>query len=203
VFVDDDPLACDALENASKHIDGMTLRSVWGSVAHIAEQCDRFDPHVVLIDLVLPAEAPDGIELANRLRDTHPHLPAIILTSTESGDNALRAWEAGIAGFLTKGQLVSDINVLPDVVRCVLEGGVLYAIDPRSSEAPRRRLSEREVQILRLRAQGLRNVEIAEQLYVAVRTIETHLHNAKGKLGYNRLSDALDSVRRHGIPAPP
>ncbi|HEY3139591.1 MAG TPA: response regulator transcription factor [Acidimicrobiales bacterium] len=203
VFVDDDPFAIDALEAWLDPVEGIQLHAVWGKTSEIVAACETHQPDAVLIDLILPPDGPDGIELALVLREANPDTVAIIVTSSESSEDANRAWRAGIPGYITKQMLVRHLDRLPELVRCVLDGCVIYQIDPRSavSHMAPSVLSDRELEVLRRKADGHKHRDIADELSLGIRTIDSHLANARMKLGAATVNEALQVARRQGLLA--
>ncbi len=152
-------------------------------------------PDIVLLDLVLPGLG--GVQTARRLRDTHPDVKVVVLTSFSGQDSVLPAVRAGVAGYLLK-----DIGPaeLAGALRSVHHGGA--PLHPRvaatvmHSVTDRDPLTAREREVLRLIGRGLSNRLIARELVLSEKTVKTHVSAILGKLGVaDRTQAALLAVR--------
>lgn len=161
-------------------------------------------PDVVLMDIRMPVM--DGIEAAGQLRASAPDIPVVMLTAFDTDEFIVDALHAGAMGFLLK---TIEPEGLVSAVRAAATGQQLLspqalknllalkrpeptpaatAPEPRPLEG----LSQRENEVAQLVAQGLDNQEIAEQLYVSVTTVKTHIKHILDKLGgTNRVHIAI------------
>jgi two-component system response regulator NreC len=154
-------------------------------------------PDVVLLDVVMPGKS--GIETIPTLREAVPQAQILVLSMQDDPRYLREAFDAGASGYVLKE--AADTEVV-DAVRAVAAGEryVHPALGARlvQAEAEERRraaedpLSEREREVLRLLALGHTNQEIAEMLYISVRTAETHRAHIMQKL---RLSSRAELVR--------
>lgn len=154
-------------------------------------------PDVILLDVVMPDQT--GLEVLPTLRHEHPDTKVLILSMQDDPRYVREAFAAGASGYVLKE--AADAEVIA-AIREVAAGGryvhpVLGArlIEAESEEARRAEedpLSEREREVLRLLALGHTNQEISEQLYISVRTAETHRAHIMQKL---RLSSRAELVR--------
>jgi serine/threonine-protein kinase len=156
-------------------------------------------PDAVIVDIRMPPTFTDeGLQAALTLRRTTPGLAILLLSQyieTRDVVTILEQGEAGV-GYLLKDR-ITDIDRFLANVRRVLAGGT--AVDPlvveRVMKRPRRRgegvdaLSDREREILTLMATGRSNVAIAEELFLAERTVEAHIRSIFIKLGLPALPD--------------
>lgn len=152
-------------------------------------------PDIVLMDLVLPGLS--GVEAVRRLRESHPEVRVLVLTSFSGPDAVLSAVRAGAAGYLLK-----DIGPaeLADALRSVAAGG--SPLHPRVAATVLRSvgaaaaLTPREHEVLLLIARGLSNRLIARELALAEKTVKTHVSAVLAKLGVaDRTQAALYAVR--------
>jgi NarL family two-component system response regulator LiaR len=161
-------------------------------------------PDVVVMDLNMPVMG--GVEATRRLAEQAPETSVLVLTVTEDDEAAFDAIAAGAAGFLLKDASIAEIaagvraaaagesqlspRVAGGLVKRLREGGAAAA----EGET---RLSERELEVLRLVAEGKENSEIAEALVLSVATVKSHVSSVLTKLGLeNRIQAAVYAARR-------
>ncbi len=159
-------------------------------------------PDVILLDLIMPHK--DGIKAIEEIKEQDPQARILVLTSFAEDENVYAAIKAGAQGYLMKDASPQDILA---AIRDVHRGEP--SMDPsiaqklmrelqRSSDLPpsEEPLTEREVEVLKLLAQGLQNKEIAEALVISERTVSTHVSNILGKLHLaNRTQAALYALK--------
>jgi two-component system, NarL family, response regulator NreC len=168
-----------------------------GSARDAIFQARSLKPDVVLMDVVMPGQS--GLEVLPRLLEEHPQAKVLVLSMQDEPQYVRQAFAAGANGYVLKE--AADTEVV-SAIREVAHGGNyvhptlgarLVAADAaaarRAEEDP---LSEREHEVLRLLALGHTNQEISKQLYILVRTAETHRAHIMQKL---RLSSRADLVR--------
>jgi NarL family two-component system response regulator LiaR len=174
------------------------------------ELARRSQPDVVLLDLVMPEM--DGIEAAPKILDESPHSRIIILTSFGEEDKVFPAIRAGAQGYLLKdippNELVQavraayfgQVQLHPEVARKLMSA-VAAKEEPPDSRAPTSlgELTERELEVLRLIAEGLNNREIAEKLVISDKTVKTHVSNILSKLHLEDRTQAAIYALRHGL----
>jgi RNA polymerase sigma factor (sigma-70 family) len=167
-------------------------------------------PDVVLMDVGFTTSEIDGFDATRRIREASPTTNVIIMTASHEESDLVAGVEAGAAGFLTKTEAVDEVLA---AVRGAAEGEVL--IDPgllsralhqvardrearRDADALLGQLTEREVEVLRLLAQGTRNEEIAQQLFISQMTVQTHVRNILAKLRVHSKLEAVSFAIRNG-----
>ncbi len=174
--------------------------------------CARFLPDVVLMDVDLKS-AMSGIDATRAIKENSPATKVIIMTAHDDDRLLVDAVEAGASGFLSKDDAAEAVLA---AVKSAAEGEVL--IDPgtlarllpqvaREREQQRDALvllgdlTDREREILTLLAQGMRNEDIATQLYISPQTVQTHVRNILGKLRVHSKLEAVAFAVRHGAIA--
>lgn len=161
---------------------------------------ERLRPDVVLLDVALPDI--NGIEVTRRLR-AMPDAPfVVILTAHDDSDYVLAALEAGATGYLLK--TIHALELTAAVWACARGEVVLHPLIAHALAAGRARsqspaLTEREVQVLDLAAQGLPNKQIAGLLSVSVRTVEALFSSAFNKLGASNRAEAVAQATVRGL----
>jgi two-component system, NarL family, response regulator LiaR len=162
---------------------------------------ERFEPDVVLMDLVMPGVG--GVEAIRRLRTLRPETRVLVLTSFLDDEKLFPAVRAGAAGYLLKDV---DPSELVRAIRTVADGEALLhpAVAARlmeefsDTERPvaEEALTAREREVLLLIARGLPNKQIALELGIAEKTVKTHVSSILSKLGLtDRTQAALYAVR--------
>ena len=153
--------------------------------------CAEFLPDVVLMDVDLKAEM-SGIDATRRIKENSPATKVIIMTAHDDDRLLVDAVEAGASGFLSKDDAAQEVLA---AVKAAADGEVL--IDP-STLALLDDLTDREREILALLAQGMRNDDIASQLYISPQTVQTHVRNILGKLRVHSKLEAVAFAVRYG-----
>jgi two-component system response regulator NreC len=161
-------------------------------------------PDVILLDVVMPGES--GIEALPKLLQEAPDAKALILSMQDDPSYVRQAFAAGASGYVLKEAVDEEVV---GAVRQVAAGGqyVHPALGARmvSAEADERAaaeadpLSDREREVLRLLALGHTNQEIAKQLYVSVRTAETHRAHIMQKLRLTTRAELVRHALEHGL----
>ncbi|HVB10037.1 MAG TPA: response regulator transcription factor [Bacillota bacterium] len=166
----------------------------------------RHRPDIVLCDLRMPRL--DGVAATRRIVDELPGTRVIALTTYDHDELVLQALQAGASAYLLKdlpaAELVHAIRAVADgqtILQPAAAGRILTALSRQV--APRdlgpERLTDRETEVLRLMAAGLRNKDIAERLVVSEATVKTHVNNIFAKLGCRDRAEAVLWAVRHGV----
>lgn len=167
-------------------------------------------PNVVVMDLMM--QGIGGIEATRRLKLERPELTVLILTMNEDRAYLRESFGAGASGYVLKDAV--DIELI-DALRAVAAGGrylhpslgaELVRAEEEASRGPKTPhgvpLSAREVDVIRLVAAGYSNKEIADELYISVRTVETHKTHIMQKTGLRARSELTRFAGEAGILGP-
>ena len=175
------------------------------------ELASRLKPDVMLMDIVMPKL--DGIAATRRVKEAEPGIGVIALTSFAGDDEVLPALEAGASSYLLKDvtpeELVEAIRAVhrgeprlhPDALRKVMDA----AMGARTEEAPAGPdsaagdLTERELEVVALVAQGRSNREIADHFVISEKTVKTHVGHALAKLGLKDRTQLAIYALKHGL----
>jgi DNA-binding NarL/FixJ family response regulator len=161
---------------------------------------DRFRPDVVLMDLRMPGM--DGVTATAGIKARHPDTNVLILTTYDTDADILRALEKGATGFLLKDEREDRIF---DAIREAARGRTALAPGVASRLVERLRgdadahVSDREIEILMLVAQGHSNREVARELHISDSTVKAHMLHIFDKLGVTDRTAAVTTAVRRGI----
>jgi len=164
---------------------------------------DKLKPNIVLLDLRMPGI--DGIDVCREISANHPDVRVIILTAFLDSDTINRCIQAGAKGYVIKDVERTDLKrSIRDVANgeAVLDRKVHTVVVERlKRESDRNRpvLTEREVSILKLMAEGFTNRQIATKLYVSEGTIKDQLQKIMDKLGASNRVSALYVAAKEGL----
>jgi two-component system NarL family response regulator len=161
------------------------------------ELFSRHSPDVTLMDLQLPTMS--GLEAIREIRAKSPDAKIVVLTMYQGDEDIYRALEAGAAAYVLKDSLSDD---LVTVIRDVHQGNRPIPADVAQRLAARRAqpaLTPREVDVIRLIAQGLRNKEIGVALGISEWTAKVHVKNILAKLKVNDRAAVIQIALRRGI----
>jgi DNA-binding NarL/FixJ family response regulator len=204
IVVDDQTVVREGLELILGLLPSV---SVVGSAAN-GEEALRLvaleHPDVVLMDLRMPRV--DGVEATRRIRASHPDTQVLVLTTYSDDESILAALKAGARGYITKDARATEIadalskvhngesHLDPHVQRRLVE----LATRDKPTGLPDG-LTPRELDVLRLIAEGRSNAEIAAQLYITEGTVKTHVNNLFAKAGLRDRAQAVTYAFRHGL----
>lgn len=176
-----------------------------GNGEEALELCARVLPDIILLDVGMPGL--DGIEVTARLRQATPAVRALIMTMHEDSSLLRAALQAGAAGYIVKRaveyELIAalyavhrgELYVHPALTRSLFH-------TPATGPAPGRdvaALTPREIEILRLIAEGYTNRQVAEARSLSVRTVESHRASIMGKLDLHSRVELVRYAAEHGL----
>ncbi len=204
-MVEDHALVREGTAELLERDPGLTVIGQAGSGEEGLQLAGHMSPDIALIDVELPGMS--GIALARAIAERFPKTRVLILSAYDDSAYVIGALEAGVAGYLLK---TSSARELADAVRTAA-GGALVLDEAISRRLTRRwragpgrtppALTARESDVLRLLARGLPNKQIASELGLGLRTVESHVSNVLGKLGLSsRTEAALYAVSHHVTP---
>lgn len=210
VLVDDQSLFREALATLLSVRDDIEVVGEAGNGEEAVRRCAELAPSVVLMDLRMPVL--DGIAATRRLRAEQPGVRVIALTTFDDDEDVFAALRAGAVGYLLKD--VSSARLVEAILAAsrnesVLQPSVAAKVVARFAQLPaddRPRpqplavpLSDRELDVVRLLADGRSNREIAAALHLAEGTVKNHVTNVLGKLGARDRTQAALRARSLGL----
>src|SRR6266496_3292327 len=192
LLVDDHPLMRRGQADLLNRETDLTVCGEAGTAREAMEAIAKLKPDLVLVDMTLPDK--DGLELIKDIQALHPGLPVLAMSMQEESLYAPRVLRAGGRGYVMKGA-GSDEHLL-SAIRTVLSGQI--AVSPQMSAiilesvaapsgkvggGPEARLTDRELEVLRLFGEGWSTDEIASRLHLSLKTVDVHRAHTKQKLG--------------------
>lgn len=195
--VDDHALLREGLGAIINHQSDMVLAAEASTGAEAIQQFGKVRPDVTLLDLRLPDMS--GIDVLIAIRAVEPSARIILLTTFEGDVDVHRALKAGAHGYLLKstppGELVGAIRRVHSGKKSIPPGIATQLAEYVSDDD----LTEREVEVLRLVAEGNGNRRIAELLFISEETVKGHLKHVMQKLGASDRTQAVTIALRRGI----
>ncbi len=207
VICDDQALIRDSLEMLLRLEKDIEIVGLAQDGAEAVDLAEKHHPDLVLMDLKMPGL--NGIEATRQIRIHHPEIKVLVLTTYDDDEWVFDALRAGAAGYLLKDTPRTDVI---KAIRGTVEGkafvdpaiaGKLLAQMRDTQTRPPTlltdKLSEREVEVLRLLAQGLTNNEIAARLYLSEGTVRNHVSAILTKLQVADRTQAAVLALQHGL----
>jgi len=174
-----------------------------GALALVREQA----PDVVVMDIEMPGLG--GVEATRQIVAESPHTSVVVLTASDDADDVVSAIVAGACGYLLKNAAIDDLvagiraaAIGDALISPAIAGGLLAHVRARArpAEPPAAaatQLSARELDVLRLVAEGRDNADIARELFISPKTVKNHISNILMKLQMqNRIQAAVYAVRK-------
>ena len=209
VLCDDQAIVTEGLQVILGNVPGFEIVGVAHDGVEAVELVAKHRPDVVLMDLRMPIV--NGIQATRQIHDRYPDAKVLVLTTYDHDEWVFDAIRAGAAGYLLKDtpreQLIAairgtaegatyvDPHVAGKLFRLVGQPGAVNAL-PTAIAVD---LSERELDILRLLADGLSNADIAEQLHLSKGTVQNYVSNILAKLDVTDRTQAALIALRHGL----
>ena len=207
LIVDDHQVVRQGLRTFLELQDDILVVGEAGDGQAAVEMTRQVNPDVILMDLVMPRL--DGIEATRQVKSLGGSAKVIALTSFAEDDKVFPAIQAGASSYLLKDvspdDLVSAVRAAfrgearlhPDIARKLMEQVAHQTSQIR--EPYKEDLTERELEVIRLVADGLSNQEIAAKLTISENTVKTHISNILGKLALSDRTQLAIYAIRHGL----
>ncbi|WP_297990805.1 response regulator [Anoxybacillus sp.] len=157
-------------------------------------------PDIILMDLVM--EPMDGIEATKQIISAWPEAKIMIVTSFVDDDKVYPVIQAGAVSYVLKTSKASEIA---NAIRATFHGQSVFEPEVtgkminRKQSLPHEQLTSREMEVLLLIAQGKTNQEIAEQLFISLKTVKVHVSNILAKLDVQDRTQAVIYAFKHGL----
>ena len=209
LITDDHPMVRDGLRGMLSSERTIEIIGEASSGEEAVRLANELDPDLILMDIRMPDM--DGLAATKRIKELYPHISIIMVTMYDNPDYLLEAISAGAAGYLLKDVTRQE---LLQTIRTVVDGGSflnqelmtrsLQQLAARKSAPPKaepsfEKLTSREIDVLRVLAQGHSNKEIAAELFVSVATVKTHVEHIIQKLQVSDRTQAAVLAVTHGL----
>ena len=207
LIVDDHALFRRGLQMVLKQEEDLEVVGEAGDGHEAVQKAQELMPDVILMDVRMPRRS--GIEATQQIKDVLPHVKILMLTISDEEADLYDAIKAGASGYLLKEISIDEVA---DAIRSVWAGQSrispsmaskllteFAAISKRADESqrlPAPRLTDREMEVLKLVAQGLNNRDIAKELFISENTVKNHIRNILEKLHlHSRMEAVVYAVR--------
>jgi DNA-binding NarL/FixJ family response regulator len=169
---------------------------------------EQLRPDIILMDIYMPEK--NGLEATREIRKKHPEIAIVMLTSSESDDHLREAVSFGISGYLLKNldgeelfDLLTGISKGEAAMTRAMAARLLKGVANSRAQVPEEdHLTSRELEVLRAVAKGTSNQEIADELFISVNTVKTHLKNILSKLKLSNRTQVATYAIERGLVQP-
>lgn len=208
VLADDHTILLDGLRAMLKNQQDIEVVGFYNDGQKLWDDLENTLPiKVALLDISMPGL--DGLQLTKKIKEKHPEIKCLILSMYDDENHVMDLIDAQADGYLLKN--VGDMELLT-AIRKLADGGVYYSQEvtdliatvikrgKSKCEAPQiPKITPREIDILKLIAEELKNAEIAERLHISESTVETHRKNMMRKIGVNNAVGLLKYGIENGL----
>lgn len=207
VLADDHPLLREAIRSTFERQEDIEVVGEAGDGEEAVKLSSELKPDIVIMDIVMPNL--NGIEATKQIRKVSPATAVLILTAYDDDRYVVGLLEAGAVGYMLKsarGQVLVDAvrtvcageSVLhPAIIAKIIKYGVRVGAEG-GGQRKDQQLSDRELEVLKLAAKGMSNKDIADALFLTVRTVKAHLSNIFNKLNVASRTEAIVKGVREG-----
>ncbi|HHP7242717.1 MAG TPA: response regulator [Cyclobacteriaceae bacterium] len=198
MVVDDHDMVRQGLESALKFFDSFEIIASLKNGFLALEKLKEVKPDVILLDIIMPKM--NGLETAEEIKKHYPDVKTIVLSMDITSEYIKKAMEANVDGYIPKN---ADIEILVNAIKSVYGGQTYYDQEVKEfvfkqfknedqDKIPNiENISEREIQVLKLIAEGYSNKEIGEKLFISHKTVEAHRGNILRKLKLNSNAELI------------
>lgn len=209
-IVDEHPVVCDAIKALLKDADEIEVNQSSNSVQELIKILPYTLTHVVMVVLYTPSQL--DVDDIKKLSQRFPKLKILILSMYRNESFILKLIKAGAKGHLSRD---TDRSEILEAIYTLRNGYEFYAktitnillssylsdkdIDNKEKESRQKDLSAREMEVFKLFAEGLSNRDIADKLFISVRTVETHKNNIMKKINLKTTVDLVKFAIKNNI----
>ncbi len=204
MIADDHPLIVEGLSSVlARH--GLEVVGAESEVTAVVDTWEKLKPDVLVLDLRFGDGGVGGLDVLQVLMTRHPGVKVVIYTQFDQSTVVREAYKRGAKAFIPKSTDPSD---MAEVLIKVHQGETVFLPDianrlamlsVHGDQSPVSRLQPREIEVFKLMAQGLTNVEIAERMHLSPKTISTTSQSIKDQLGVQRAADITLLAVKSGL----
>jgi DNA-binding NarL/FixJ family response regulator len=211
LLIDDHPIVRQGLSQLINQEPDLHVSCEAASAREALEILAKETPDIAIVDIAL--EDRSGIELIKDLRNRNPNLPVLALSMHDEALYAERALRAGAKGYIMKQEATEQVM---NAIRKVLEGQIYVSekmaarlldqfvgAKPGEDDSPLGRLSDRELEIFSMIGRGLGTREIANKLFLSIKTVEAHREHIKEKLKLKSGTELMRMAVQYALESPP
>lgn len=199
VLIEDDETIREAYSYLINEREGYCVVNAYSSAEEALKAIKNDDPHIVLLDVELPGMS--GVEAISKIKKVVEQVYIVMLTVYDHEKVVFESLSQGASGYLTKDTPPERvINVLGEV----LEGGgpmsshiarmVIHSFQKNVSSSP---LTKRETEILEQIAEGKTRSRIADEMFIDIETVKTHIRNIYSKLDVHSRAEAIETAKKN------
>jgi two-component system nitrate/nitrite response regulator NarL len=199
LIVDDHPMVAQGIQSVLESFDELKIIGVLNNGRAVVDQLEELNPDVILMDLNMPEMG--GLTATEMVIERRPGTRVLVLTMHDSPEYISSALAHGAMGYVLKDVPTEEIKLAIDAVmrgEKYLCTGAAGSLEPKANDA-REALTSREQTVLLQLAQGDSNKDVAIELEISVRTVETHRKNIKRKLGISSTAGLTRYAMEHGV----
>lgn len=210
ILVEDHQIVRDGIKSLLAEDQGITICGEAASGQECMETLKKNAADVIIMDISLPDTS--GIELTKTITAEYPHIRILVLSMHTGEDFIFNAIKAGARGYLpkntTRKELVEAVHAIhlgeeyfsSSISNIILKSYIKKAKTGDKEEQPTEdKLTAREIEILKLFAGGMSNQEIADKLFISIRTVESHKNHIMQKLELNSTVDLIKFAIKNKI----
>ncbi|AHF07190.1 LuxR C-terminal-related transcriptional regulator [Desulfitobacterium metallireducens] len=211
LLADENYIQLEGLKKLFETVEDIQVRQTVRDVQETVNKISESQPDIIMMDLHSPIC--NGIRAIRQIHTFYPKIRILILTNLCSIEAIRSAIEAGASGYLLKQcsfkELLHAIRAIsqgnsyfhPMVSKLIVNGIMQHGHEVIAGREMAPCLTDREMEVLHLAAEGLTNQEIAKQLFISTKTVQTHRRNIMDKLGFHDRVDLVKYAIRKGIIA--
>ncbi len=204
LIVDDHAIMRDGIKALLSLHDDFEIVGEASEGKEAIDKSNELEPDIIVMDIGMPSM--DGLEATRRIRKKNPKVKVLVLTQHDNKEYILSAVKAGVAGYIPKKALGSDLVsairsvyrgdsfLYPSATSALIEGYLRQVEDE-----PYDRLTEREREVLKLIAEGHTSREIADMLFINLKTVLGHRTKLMDKLDIHNRSELIKYALRRGL----
>lgn len=207
LLVDDHDIIRDGIKSLLEDEIGFNIIAEAETGKEAIDACEKHEINFIIMDISMPEM--DGIEATKKIKDQHPDIKILALTMMDEDQHIRKMIEAGASGYILKN---SDKSELIEAITTILDGRHYFSQDatqsvmmdlvketPKKQSADPAQITDREREVLELIVKEHTNQQIAEELYISIRTVDAHRRNLLQKTGAKNTAGLVTYAIKHDL----